>query len=166
MRTSIEEFLKTAESRLEQLIADTTATIENQTAELNKLLTKTRKEITKSNKLKKEADAAIEEANRVVTQSKDEATANGEAWINVIKTHVNPSNIRNGFFELDWNEIFIQQLRTAGYGETGDSDETIIDLWFKDLVYNMMIENDINPLDRNVGYLNISKLGPTTSAIG
>jgi hypothetical protein len=33
-----------------------------------------------------------------------------------LDTHVNKENVRNGFFELDWNDEFVVQLKQAGYG--------------------------------------------------
>ena len=44
------------------------------------------------------------------TDPKAAATAKGEAYIAVIDTQVNPDNIRNGFFELDWNYINISHI--------------------------------------------------------
>ena len=38
---------------------------------------------------------------------KEIATEKKEPWVAVLDTHVNPDNIRNGFFELDWNEYFV-----------------------------------------------------------
>ena len=67
---------------------------------------------------------------------------------------VNQDNVRNGFFELDWNKYFIEQLIGAGYGEKGDAEEQIVDRWFKDIVYNMFVEEGIDT-DRGAGYINV-----------
>lgn len=98
---------------------------------------------------KQEADEAIHKADIAtklaeqktleVASPKDKATANNEPWVGVIDTHVNKDNIRNGFFELDWNDQFIQQLKENGYGENGDSDESIIDRWFRELCANVIM---------------------------
>ena len=45
---------------------------------------------------------------------KDRATRKGEPWVAVLDTKVNVDNPRNGFFELDWNELFIVQLKKSG----------------------------------------------------
>jgi hypothetical protein len=88
---------------------------------------------------------------------KELATERKEPWITVLNTHVNPDNIRNGFFELDWNEYFVLQLRTAGY--TGDSDEAVVDSWFSELCRNVGAEENIDMERRSSGYININNLG-------
>ena len=84
-----------------------------------------------------QAQAAEEQAKLT---PKERATAKGEPWVAVLDTHVNKDNIRNGFFELDWNEIFVLELKRAGYGFDGDPDEEIVDRWFRDLARNMLGE--------------------------
>jgi len=113
----------------------------------------------------KEAVAA-QEAERLAKMSpKDRATAEGEAWVQVLDTKVNPENPRNGFFELDWNEYFINQLKQAGYGADGDPEEEIVDRWFRELAYNMFVEAGQDPMAQNGGYVNVVRLGPTKSEV-
>jgi hypothetical protein len=88
---------------------------------------------------------------------KERATAKGEPWVAVLDTHVNKENVRNGFFELDWNEQFVLQLKQAGYGFDGDPDEEIVDRWFRDLASNMLVEEGQSP-NRGAGYINVSRL--------
>ena len=88
---------------------------------------------------------------------KERATARGESWVAVLDTHVNKENVRNGFFELDWNEEFVLQLKQAGYGFDGDPDEEIVDRWFRDLASNMLVEEGQSP-NRGAGYINVSRL--------
>jgi hypothetical protein len=88
---------------------------------------------------------------------KERATAKGESWVAVLDTHVNKENVRNGFFELDWNDEFVLQLKQAGYGFDGDPDEEIVDRWFRDLASNMLVEDGQSP-NRGAGYINISRL--------
>jgi hypothetical protein len=88
---------------------------------------------------------------------KERATARGEAWVAVLDTHVNKDNIRNGFFELDWNEQFITELKKAGYGFDGDPDEEIVDRWFRDLARNMLGEEGMDT-SRGAGYVNVTRL--------
>ena len=91
---------------------------------------------------------------------KERATRKGEAWVSVLDTHVNKDNIRNGFFELDWNPEFIVQLKQAGYGYDGDPEEEIVDRWFRDLARNMLAESGVaDPARHAAGYINISKIG-------
>ena len=62
---------------------------------------------------------------------KDKATARGEAYVRVLNTHLNPENPSDGYFELEWNEIFVRELLQAGY--SGLNDEEIVDAWFTTL---------------------------------
>ena len=89
---------------------------------------------------------------------KERATAKGEPWVSVLDTHVNKDNIRNGFFELDWNDEFIVQLKQAGYGYDGDPDEEIVDRWFRDLARNMLSDEGLDT-NRGAGFINVNKLG-------
>jgi hypothetical protein len=70
---------------------------------------------------------------------KELATENGEPWVNVLSVEVDPDNIGNGAFELDWNEIFVARLVKAGY--KGKTDVDIVDRWFQDVCRNVVLEN-------------------------
>jgi hypothetical protein len=100
-----------------------------------------------------------ESAPEVVIEktAKEIATANKEPWVAVLDTHVNKDNVRNGFFELDWNEYFVLQLRSNGY--QGDSDEAIVDQWFQDLCRNIGNDTGVNMDRRGSGYVNVNNLG-------
>jgi hypothetical protein len=79
---------------------------------------------------------------------KEKATMKKESWVGVLNTHVNKDNVRNGFFELDWNEYFITKLKQEGYGVDGDKDEDIVDRWFRELCANVVVDGDYGgPLD-------------------
>lgn len=62
---------------------------------------------------------------------KDKATARGEAYVKVLEVKFDKDNPGDGYFELEWNNIFVKQLLEAGY--TGDNEEEIVDLWFTTL---------------------------------
>jgi hypothetical protein len=85
-------------------------------------------------------------------KEKDIATKNKEPWVAVLDTQVNPENIRNGFFELDWNNEFIEQLLDAGY--SGESNEEIVDQWFQTLIRQMLGEEGQDPTTA-AGYINV-----------
>jgi hypothetical protein len=95
---------------------------------------------------------------------KERATEKEESYIAVLDTKVNKENVRNGFFELDWNEYFIVELRLAGY--QGESDEAIVDLWFQDLCRNIGAENGVDMSGRGSGYVNVNKLDDGKTEIG
>jgi len=95
---------------------------------------------------------------------KERATERKEAWVAVLDTKVNPDNVRNGFFELDWNEYFIKDLITAGYGYEADPEEEIVDRWFRDLARNLLSE-DGQDISRNAGFININRISKEKSEI-
>jgi hypothetical protein len=95
---------------------------------------------------------------------KERATRKGEPWVSVLETHVNKDNIRNGFFELDWNDIFIVQLKQAGYGFDGDLAEEIVDRWFRDIVRNMLSDEGLDP-GRGAGYINVVPIAKGKSEV-
>ena len=95
---------------------------------------------------------------------KERATAKGEPWVSVLDTHVNKDNIKNGFFELDWNDLFIVQLKQAGYGFDGDPDEEIVDRWFRDIVRNMLAEEGMDTT-RGAGYINFVPIAQGKSEV-
>ena len=101
---------------------------------------------------------AVEESIRLSKLTpKERATEKEESYIAVLDTKVNKDNVRNGFFELDWNEYFIVELRLAGYN--GDSDEEIVDRWFQDLCRNIGNEAGVDMDGRGSGYVNVNNLG-------
>ena len=70
---------------------------------------------------------------------KDIATAKGEPWVSVMSVELDPENIGNGAFELDWNDKFITNLVRAGY--KGKTDADMVDQWFQDVCKNVVQEN-------------------------
>jgi hypothetical protein len=104
-------------------------------------------------------EAAAVEAEAIAKMSpKERATKKGEPWVAVLDTKVNIDNPRNGFFELDWNEHFIEQLKKSGYGFDGDPEEEIVDRWFRDLARNMLTEDGLDA-SRGAGFINVNRIG-------
>lgn len=96
----------------------------------------------------KEINKAKEEEKNKQLSPKELATKKKEPWVGVIQTHVNKDNVRNGFFELDWNKHFVLQLIQAGYGVENDKEEEIIDRWFRELCANVVVDGDFGgPLE-------------------
>jgi len=62
---------------------------------------------------------------------KDKATARGEAYVKVLDVKFDKDKPGDGYFELEWNNIFVQQLQEAGY--SGADDNEIVDAWFTGL---------------------------------
>lgn len=72
---------------------------------------------------------------------KEEATANGQPYIAILKVELDPANINNGSFELDWNDKFVLNLIKAGYKmKKEDTDNEIVDRWFQTVCRNVALE--------------------------
>jgi len=109
----------------------------------------------------------LEEEEMELLKKKDPkayATRRKEPWVNVLDMQVNEENIRNGFFELDWNKYFIEELIKNGYGVDQDPEEEIVDRWFRDIVYNMLAEEGMDT-DRGAGYINVVPLDKGKSEV-
>ena len=91
------------------------------------------------------------------TDAKAEATKNKQPYVTVLNVEMKDNNPRNGFFELDWNKYFIQELIQAGYGVDNDPDEEIVDRWFRDIVHGMLEEQGLDT-DRGAGYINVTPI--------
>ena len=73
---------------------------------------------------------------------KDRANEQGLPWVSVVQVELDPDNIGNGAFELDWNEKFITNLVRAGYQtKPGEDESIIVDRWFQDVCRNVEQEN-------------------------
>lgn len=73
---------------------------------------------------------------------KEIATENGEPYVAIISVELDPDNIGNGAFELDWNEKFITNLVRAGYQlKPNETEDVIVDRWFQDVCKNVVAEN-------------------------
>ena len=83
-----------------------------------------------------------EKTEKVKKSAKDIATEKGEPYISVLSVEVDPDNIGNGAFELDWNDKFITNLVRAGYQQKPNEEESVIvDRWFQDICRNVIQEN-------------------------
>jgi len=93
----------------------------------------------------KTAEIAKEKKPKATTKkksAKEIATEKGEPWVSVTNVDLDPDNIGNGAFELDWNDKFITNLVRAGYQQKpGESEDVIVDRWFQDICRNVVQEN-------------------------
>lgn len=69
----------------------------------------------------------VEEVIETISE-KDQATARGEPYVDVLKVNIDEENPGDGYFELEWNQLFVKKLLDAGY--TGNTEEEIVDQWF------------------------------------
>lgn len=78
---------------------------------------------------------------KVEKTAKEIATEKGEPWVTILSMEVDPNNIQNGAFELDWNDKFIANLIRAGYQmNPKDTDSDIVDRWFTTVCRNVVLE--------------------------
>jgi len=128
---------------------------------LEESIAKAEQDLAEANKRLEAAEqaskAAQEKEELAKLSPKERATRRKEPWVGVLETHVNKDNIRNGFFELDWNEPFVLKLKQEGYGEDGDKDEEIVDRWFRELCANVVVDGDFGgPI--NTGIIDINEV--------
>ena len=99
------------------------------------------------------------------TDAKAEATKKKEAYVTVLNVEMKDNNPRNGFFELDWNEYFIKELRINGYN--GSTEEEIVDAWFKELCGNVAQSDGVASEEKlmGAGYINTKKISDDKSEI-
>ena len=93
---------------------------------------------------------------------KEKANKDGKPWVAVLNTHINKDNIKNGFFELDWNNEFIEQLVDAGY--SGETNEQIIDAWFRTIAMQVLDESGLDT-QREMGYINVNPIDKDKSEV-
>ena len=121
------------------------------------------KKIKKDKTNKDTAEKTDEDIRREsLEKEKAAATKKGEPWVAVLDTQVNPDNIRNGFFELDWNNEFIERLLDAGY--KGETNEEIVDAWFRTIVTQMLAEEGV-ATERQMGYINVTPIDKGRSEV-
>jgi hypothetical protein len=70
--------------------------------------------------------------------AKQLATEAGEPYVTILSMDIDPSNLHQGAFELDWNEIFVARLIKAGY--QGKVDADIVDQWFQNVCRHVVME--------------------------
>jgi len=80
----------------------------------------------------------VSETPAVKKSDKELATERGEPWVGIVSIDLDPDNVGNGAFELDWNDIFLAKLVRAGF--QGKNDQQIVDQWFQSICRNILLE--------------------------
>ena len=76
-----------------------------------------------------------------VKTEKELATEAGEPYVSIVKMDIDPNNLHQGAFELDWNDIFVARLVKAGYMmKADDVDADIVDRWFQNICRHVVME--------------------------
>jgi len=69
---------------------------------------------------------------------KRSASLKGEPWVNVVSMDFGGKTALEGSFELDWNELFVDKLKEAGYA--GPTPDSIVNQWFMEVCRNVAME--------------------------
>jgi hypothetical protein len=76
-----------------------------------------------------------------VKTEKQLAIERGEPWVAILHMDIDPENLHQGAFELDWNDKFIFNLIRAGYQiKKEDTDAEIVDRWFQNVCRHVVME--------------------------
>lgn len=76
-----------------------------------------------------------------ILSPKELATQNNEPYISILKVDIDPNDINNGAFELDWNDKFVINLIKSGYKiREDDTEQQIVDRWFQTVCRNIALE--------------------------
>lgn len=99
-----------------------------------------------------------------VLSAKDEATAKGEPYVAILRVDIDPNDVNNGAFELDWNQKFVINLIKAGYkGKDDVPDSVIVDRWFQTVCRNVALElyeqQQADPANRDLRVINTKDIG-------
>ena len=69
------------------------------------------------------------------------ANERDEPYVSIVSMDINPENLHEGSFELDWNEKFVANLVRAGYMmKPDDTDADIVDRWFQNVCRHVVME--------------------------
>lgn len=82
-----------------------------------------------------------EKSEKVKKSAKELATERGEPYVAILSMDIDPDNMHQGSFELDWNDKFIANLVRAGYKmDAKDTDADIVDRWFQNVCRHVVME--------------------------
>jgi hypothetical protein len=83
----------------------------------------------------------VEKTKAPVKTEKEIATEKGQPWVAILSMDIDPDNLHQGAFELDWNDKFVANLVRAGYqGRSDDQDSDIVDRWFQNVCRHVVME--------------------------
>ena len=91
--------------------------------------------------VKEEKEKVIRVPKAPEKTAKQIATEKNEPYVAIVTMDIDPNNLHQGAFELDWNEIFIARLVKAGYMmKPTDADSDIVDRWFQNVCRHVVME--------------------------
>ena len=102
---------------------------------------KIRQNTTKNNKKVSEKTESESPPPKKKKTDKEIATEQGEPYVAIISMDINPNNLHEGAFELDWNDKFIANLVRAGYqAQPNEPEDVIVDRWFQNVCRHVVME--------------------------
>jgi len=91
--------------------------------------------------VKEEKEKVVRVPRAPEKTAKELATEKGDPYVAIITMDIDPENLHQGAFELDWNEIFIARLVKAGYMmKPTDADSDLVDRWFQNVCRHVVME--------------------------
>jgi hypothetical protein len=67
------------------------------------------------------------------------ANFNGKEYVRVVGMELDEDSPGQGYFELDFNDNFVEYLAKSGY--EGVEQDQIVDNWFSDLCKNIVLQD-------------------------
>ena len=118
----------------------------------------------KQEPIKEPIPKKVKEKKAPELTAKEKATQAGEPYINILSMEIDPNDVNNGAFELDWNDKFIINLIRAGYKQKdSDTDEVLVDRWFQTVCRNIALEvyeqQQADPTNRDLRVVRTKNLG-------
>jgi len=95
-----------------------------------------KEEVKEESKVEDTVAPAIKKAPK--KSAKEIATDKGEPYVTILSMDIDPENMHQGSFELDWNEKFVANLLRAGYA--GKTDADVVDQWFQNVCRHVVME--------------------------
>ena len=111
------------------------------------------KKLAQWKKIRYNTSMKVKKTKNTKAKKKAKGSKSEEPMVKVIKLHVQPENPRNGFFELDWNDEFVNMLRQSGY--QGETQEEVVDRWFQTLCRTVGNEQGLDVT--GAGYVQINR---------
>jgi len=117
----------------------------------------------KAEKPKKERKPRVKKDEPKLSD-KEIATQAGEPYVAIVKMELDPNDVNNGAFELDWNDKFVLNLIKAGYKQRDDdTDQLIVERWFQYTCRNVALElyeqQQADPANRDMRVVRTKDLG-------
>ena len=111
-----------------------------------------------------------EKKSEPTLSEKEKATQAGEPYVAISRIELDPNNINDGAFELDWNDKFVLNLIKAGYKQReDDTDQVIVERWFQYTCRNVALElyeqQQADPENRDMRVIRSKDIGNGRSEV-